>query len=81
MTVVDHHVTPQGSGGVIVDAASAISDITHDDTLCPAESFDNVDDGAAVHEQPFWHLQSHPSSAILFNLSYSLGDFKVVIGW
>lgn len=44
MTVMHHHVAPECSCSVVVDAASSVSDIAHDDTLCTAEPLDNVDD-------------------------------------
>lgn len=81
VAVVHHHIASERPRGVVVDAASAIGDISHDGTLCSAEALDNVDDGAAVHEQPLGHLQRDASSAILLDLSDGFGDLKVVVGW
>lgn len=80
MAVVHHHIASKCPRRVVIDAASTVGDISHNDTLCSAEPLDNVDDGAAVHEQPLGHLQSHASSAILLDLSDSFGNLEIVIG-
>lgn len=79
MAVVHHHVAAQRPGGVVVDAARPVRDVAHNHTLDACESLDNVDDRAAVHEQPLGHLQRHPRRSVLGNLRDRLGQLKVVV--
>lgn len=77
---MDHHVAPQRPSGVIVDTASSVGDVSHDDTLGPAEPLDNVNDRATIHQESFGHLERNSRSSILLDLGYSLGNFEVVVG-
>ena len=79
MAVVHHHVAAEGARGVVVDAARAVGDVAHDHALCAAEPLDDVDDRAAVHEEPLGHLQRNPDRAVLLDLRDGLGDLKIVI--
>ena len=57
MTIVHHEIAPKGNSCKVVDAAGAISHISHDQGLDPAKLFQDVRDGAGKNQETLWELQ------------------------
>lgn len=55
--IMYQEVASQGSSSIVVDAASPIGHITHDESLSArAESGQDVRDGSGEKQQTFWEL-------------------------
>lgn len=79
--VVDEEVTGEGACREVIDAASAIGHIAHDDRFGPGtKGLDYVRYCTCEEEEPFGHLQADAGRAGFADVVDCLVDFEVVVG-
>lgn len=82
MSVVHEEVAAERARSVVVNAACAVCDVTHDEGFhAGAEGLDDVGEGAGEEEEALGHLQGHPRRRGLADVVDGLVDFEVVVGW
>lgn len=80
MGIVDEEVAAEGAGGVVVDAAGAVGDVSHDDCFNAwAELGEDVGDGGGEEEEAFRHLEGYFGGAVGADAVDGLVEFERVI--
>ena len=79
--VVDEQVAAESAGSVIINAAGAVGNVTHDQGLdARAELDEDVGDGGGEEEQALGHLEGDLFGAQGADAVDGLGDLKAVVG-
>ena len=79
--VVDHVVGAQSPRREVVDTASAVRDVTHDERLGARKLLYDVGDGTGEHEKAFGKLERHTLGASLSHPPHCLVQLEVVVPW
>ena len=78
--VVDQYIAAKSTRSIVVDAASAVGDIAHDNGLCTGtELCQDIRDGRSKEEQAFGHLQGNLLSTRCAYSMDRLVDLEIVV--